>query len=150
MGMTVFLIVCIFAFDIKVSAIISKIPLLSSIIDTKVLQEFEAINEQDEFYRAMMGEDTLPTEPPKNASGSSTVSSDTPSTTANPASKVSSKPIAIPKTIKSLIPERVKIENMEVQNISSTEKLFKIKLDNGAVRYVEVKKESGKYEIVGK
>jgi hypothetical protein len=53
---TIFLIICIFAFDVKVSAIVSKIPLLSSIIDTKILKEFEAINEQDEFYRAMMGE----------------------------------------------------------------------------------------------
>lgn len=53
---TAFLIICIFAFNIKASAVISKIPLLSSIIDTKILKEFEAINEQDEFYRAMMGE----------------------------------------------------------------------------------------------
>lgn len=55
-GFTVFLVVCIFVFDVKVSKIVEKIPLLSSVIDTKILEEFEAINEDDEFYRVAMSD----------------------------------------------------------------------------------------------
>jgi hypothetical protein len=60
-------------------------------------------------------------------------------------SETSDKSISIPKKIQSILPEKAKIENMGVQNISPTEKLFKITLDSWAIRYVQVKKESGKY-----
>lgn len=55
-GITGFLIITIFVFDVKVSKIIEKIPILSSIIDTQVLADFEAINEKDEFYQALISE----------------------------------------------------------------------------------------------
>ena len=71
-----------------------------------------------------------------------------------PASEVTTKPIpkdiSIPKVIQNTLPEKAKIENMAVQNISPTEKLFKITLDNGVTRYVQVKKESERYLITGK
>lgn len=69
-GITSFLIITIFVFDIKVSAIIKKIPVLSSIINTQVLADFEAINEKDEFYKALISED-IDTSSSKSSSSSS-------------------------------------------------------------------------------
>lgn len=109
-----------------------KIPILSSIIDTKMLKEFEAINEQDEFYQAMMKD-----------SGASVPLDEA---TENP----SLKNIPIPQAIQNILPKKAKIEDMAVQNISPTERLFKVTLDNGAIRYIQVKKENGKYVIAGK
>lgn len=56
----------------------------------------------------------------------------------------------IPKAIQNILPENAKIEDVTVRNISSTEKLFKITLDSGIIRYIQVKREDGKYVIVGK
>ena len=147
---TAFLVICIFVFDIKVSAIVQKIPILSSIIDTKILEEFEAINEQDEFYQAMMSDSGKPSSWPSgtsdNKEGENIVTV--------PASEISAKPplkdIPIPKAIQNILPENAKIEDVTVRNISSTEKLFKITLDSGIIRYIQVKREDGKYVIVGK
>jgi len=148
---TIFLIICIFVFDIKVSAIVQKIPILSSIIDSKMLKEFEAINEQDEFYQVMMSDywttSLWQTDISLNNNKGENI-------TIVPASEVTTKPIpkdiSIPKVIQNTLPEKAKIENMAVQNISPTEKLFKITLDNGVTRYVQVKKESERYLITGK
>lgn len=137
---TTFLIICIFMFDVKVSAIIQKIPLLSSIIDTKILEDFEAINERDEFYKAMMNTPV--------ASSLSNGSMDTskkeeeaivvPSSEITPALSVN---IPIPKAIQNLLPPGAKIGDMTVRNVSPTERLFKITLDSGVIRYIQVRKE---------
>ena len=140
-------------FDIKVSQIVQKIPLLSSIIDTKLLEEFEAINEQDEFYQAMMSDSWSPSV----ASSNTNISDNTGENVVTvPVSEVENDPPeeTIPKdtrkAIQNILPERAKIENILVQKVSPTEKLFKIILDNGMVRYVQVKKESEKYMIEGR
>lgn len=49
-----------------------------------------------------------------------------------------------------MLPEKAKIESMVVKNISPTERLFKITLDTGVIRYVQVKKESENYVIEGR
>jgi len=46
----------IFAFDIKVSAYISKMPILSSIINTETLEKFEEINANDDMYKEVQKE----------------------------------------------------------------------------------------------
>lgn len=143
-SITGILILSIFVFDIKVSKVIGKIPLLSSVINTKILEEFEAINTNDEFYQAMMSD----------SEGSHiTYNKETESTTI-PVSEVITKPIpkdiAIPKAIQDILPEKAKIADVAVRNVSPTEKLFKITLDNGVIRYVQVKKESEKYIIEAK
>lgn len=150
---TAFLVICILVFDIKVSQIVQKIPLLSSIIDTKLLEEFEAINEQDEFYQAMMSDSWSPSV----ASSNTNISDNTGENVVTvPVSEVENDPPeeTIPKdtrkAIQNILPERAKIENILVQKVSPTEKLFKIILDNGMVRYVQVKKESEKYMIEGR
>jgi hypothetical protein len=150
---TAFLVVCILVFNVKVSQIIQKIPILSSVIDTKILEEFEAINEGDEFYQALMSdnnsaiapESTIDTSQDKKTEGTN-ISNVPPENTTKPIFK----DVPIPKAIQNILPAKAKIENMVVRNISPTEKLFKITLDNGITRYVQVKKESGMYEIVGK
>lgn len=148
-SITVFLVICIFTFDIKVSGIIQKIPILSSVIDTKILKEFEAINEHDEFYRAMMSDSGTSSRWQNNSSDDKEAENIT-----VPVSEVTTKPIAknisIPKAIQNILPEKAKIEDVAVQNISPTEKLFKITLDSGMIRYIQVKKEDGNYIIVGK
>jgi hypothetical protein len=48
-----FCILIIFAFDIKLSKFISKIPLLNSVIDSTILETFEKVNENDEFYKSL-------------------------------------------------------------------------------------------------
>ncbi|MDD2516430.1 MAG: hypothetical protein PHF46_00335 [Candidatus Gracilibacteria bacterium] len=52
-GITFILIILIFAFDIKVSQIIKSIPLLSSIINVEVIEQFEKLNENDEDYKTI-------------------------------------------------------------------------------------------------
>jgi len=49
-AITWILIIGTFMFDIKFSKIINEIPLLWSIINTEILEEFENINEKDEYY----------------------------------------------------------------------------------------------------
>lgn len=146
--LTSLLIVFIFVFDVKVSAIVRKIPILSSVIDTKMLEEFEAINEQDEFYQAIMkdadGEEykSEPDTAPNTTSGKVLSPDVLPSA-------MPFKDAPVPKAIKNLLPAKAKIENMAVRNISATEKLFRVTLDNGMVRYIQVRKEGGKYVISG-
>ncbi|MDD5377362.1 MAG: hypothetical protein PHH16_04605 [Candidatus Gracilibacteria bacterium] len=149
-GITGVLILSIFVFNIKVSKIIDGIPLLNSVINTKILAEFEAINTQDAFYQAMMSDSGAS---PEGSSSSSDMQEGGKSTII-PASAVIIKPapknIPIPSAIQNILPEKTKIEDVTVQNISPTEKLFKINLDNGATRYIQVKKEGGNYVIAGK
>ncbi|MDD5197784.1 MAG: hypothetical protein PHN60_02895 [Candidatus Gracilibacteria bacterium] len=148
-GTTTFLIICIFAFNIKVSAIVQKIPILSSIIDTSILKEFEAINTNDEFYQAMMSDSGTPSSGLTNAAGNREYESTT-VPVSEIAAKLVPKNIVIPKAIQNILPEKAKIEDMTVQNISPTEKLFKITLDTGVTRYVQVKRESENYIIEGR
>lgn len=161
-GITSFLIITIFVFDIKVSKIIEKIPILSSIIDTQVLADFEAINEKDEFYQAMMSQnisgslESLPSDekisvPVETASGKDNTTED--SEMKQPdrvTTNATSKPrLPIPDVLKRTIPRGVKIADIKVRSVSTLEKLFRITLDNGDVQYINVKKYDGKYQIVG-
>jgi hypothetical protein len=43
--------VAIFVFDIKISKTLEQLPLLSSIIDTDIIETFETLNETDEYYQ---------------------------------------------------------------------------------------------------
>lgn len=49
-------LILIFVFDIKVSSYIEKLPILSSVIDTDTLEQFEDINESDDFYQSILQE----------------------------------------------------------------------------------------------
>lgn len=57
---------------------------------------------------------------------------------------------SVPKVLYSVLPDKSKIENIVVRTISPVEKLFKITLDGGTVRYIQVKKENEKYVIANK
>lgn len=149
LGITVFLVVCIFTFDIKVSKVIQKIPILSSVIDTKILEDFEAINEHDEFYRAMMSssQESSPTAVVTGAVEENGMHSIPDSVTT---SQSRLRDTAIPSAIQNILPIRAKINDMGVQNISPTKKLFRLTLSDGSVRYIQVSKEDGLYSVVGK
>gem|GEM_PF-5448644 len=160
-GITSFLIVTIFVFDIKVSKIIEKIPILSSIIDTQVLADFEAINEQDEFYQAMMSQnisgslgsfssDEKVVTPTETASGKNNTMEDSEVKQTDKVTSATNKPrLPIPDFLKRTVPRGVKIADIKVQTVSAIEKLFRITLDNGDVQYVNVKKSDNKYQIIG-
>lgn len=163
LGITTFLIVCIFIFDIKVSKIIEKIPILSSIIDTQVLKDFEAINEKDEFYRALMTEDSsvlsqeisLPSSEQvgsilqTNSGLISSFKNNEEKQTSATLDVTTKNSLPIPNFLKKILPWGVKIADIKVRSVSNVEKLFRITLDNGDTRYINVKKYDGKYEIGG-
>lgn len=50
---TSILVIFISIFDIQISGFIKNIPLLNSIINTEVLESFENVNENDEFYQKL-------------------------------------------------------------------------------------------------
>jgi hypothetical protein len=50
---TAILTIMIFAFDIKVTAYLDKLPLVSSIVDIDLLKQFENVNENDDYYKQM-------------------------------------------------------------------------------------------------
>lgn len=141
MAATIFLVIIIFIFDIRVSKIIQRIPLLSSVIDTKVLEEFETINENDEFYRALMKENDILSRPIPNFPITSSGNMGTNSGYDSP---------FVPDAIESILPEGARIRDIHVRPISTSEKLFRITLDTGEVRYVQVRKDDGKWDIIGK
>lgn len=53
---TIVFIGLIFIFDIKISWIIKNIPILNSIINTDILEAFEEVNKNDEFYKNLSSE----------------------------------------------------------------------------------------------
>ena len=142
-GITILLIICVFVFDIRVSKVIQKIPLLSSIIDTKLLEEFEAINEQDDFYTSV-------TQAPVVLDFSQDVSSTSPQNDIIPINASWWVAKVFPQVIHDILPKDTKVENVAVRNIAPLEKLFKISLDGGKIQYIQVKKENDKYIIVNK
>ena len=56
LSLTWICIIMIFVFDIKVSAYLAKLPLISSIIDTDLLKQFEDVNDNDEYYKQIKNE----------------------------------------------------------------------------------------------
>lgn len=50
---TSILVIIISIFDIQISGFIKNIPLLNSIINTELLESFEDVNENDEFYKKL-------------------------------------------------------------------------------------------------
>lgn len=165
-GITSFLIITIFVFDIKVSKIIEKIPILSSIIDTQVLADFEAINEKDEFYQALMSQNISSSAPMSLSNNESEIwtasmpvetSSGKDNTIRDGEAKQPDKVVTaankshlpIPEFLKRAVPRGVKIADIKVRSVSTLEKLFRITLDNGDVQYINVKKYDGKYQIIG-
>jgi len=56
---TSILVILISIFDIQISGIIKNIPLLNSIINTEVLETFENVNENDEFYKKLSAKMSL-------------------------------------------------------------------------------------------
>jgi hypothetical protein len=116
------------------SKVIRKIPILNSVLDTKILEEFEAINEHDDFYQAMIHNDQeLSTESHVGDVKNSTA-----------------KNILVPKNLQKIFPPDSKIQEISVQNISESKKLFKITLSDESTRYIQASKENGIYSIIEK
>lgn len=174
-GITGFLIITIFIFDIKVSKIIEKIPILSSIIDTQVLADFEAINEKDEFYKALISKDidtsssiSSPSSSKQDETttipeitsgwidfGSDSIndsikwsSASTETEYPEPAAIETKRSFPIPQFLKKELPRGAQIVDIKVRAISAIEKMFRIELSDGGIRDIKVKKYDGKYQIV--
>ena len=50
---TAICVIAIFVFDIKISDSLSKMPLVSSVINTDILKAFEDVNENDDYYKEL-------------------------------------------------------------------------------------------------
>lgn len=121
--LTVFCLILIFWFDIKVSGYISKLPILSSIIDTDTLEQFEEINASDDFYQWLLQEFNSSI----NSSGSSS------SSVVNwEAQKMNSNIL----------------KDVKVRKISANERIFRVKWPDWTEQFVTVKKwADGKLQI---
>lgn len=121
--LTVFCLILIFWFDVKVSGYIAKLPILSSIIDTDTLEQFEEINANDDFYQWLLQE--------FNSSIGSSDSSN--SSVANWESQKINSSI---------------LKDIKVRKVSATEKIFRVKWPDWTEQFITVKRwTDGKLQI---
>ncbi len=122
--LTVLCVIIIFAFDIKISKFISKIPLLSSVIDTSILETFEEVNKNDEFYKSMK---TVIDNPRVNLNQKENI-------------KFGESPsILLEQQDISTVWQTIR--DIKVKNVSTNEKIFKIDLENWKQKFVTVIKD---------
>lgn len=131
-SLTLLLILAIFVFDIKVSEYIKNIPLLSSIINTEILESFEKINENDEFYKEIK----------KKLKLERVVNIDRKDQWSGLMDfwflwfENNNSPAQVINSSKSWL----NINDIKVKNISQNEKIFRIILQNWEQRFIKVTK----------
>lgn len=125
-SLTVMLMFMIFVFDIKVSNFVSKIPLISSILDIDLLKSFEEVNINDEYFQELsqnfwvnMG----------NVVNNSWQIED---------NQVIFK--YLNDNVEKVVTPRLWEFEIKVKNVSDTEKIFRLKKDNWEVEYITIKK----------
>lgn len=136
-GFTLFLIILILVFNVRVSSFIESIPLLSSVINTTVLKEFEDVSTNDDYYQALAGsmERTI------GRDNTANTSNDTPNSIVNIRDNSGSYLAALPYP-------KDDIQKVQVKVMAPEKKLFRIILKTGEIRYVTVEKGSdGKYTV---
>lgn len=119
-------LILIFWFNVKVSEYISKLPILSSIIDTETLEQFEAVNEDDDFYKWVMQEfESI------NSSDSVVNSEDKDSSV---------------KIVEKIDPTILK--DMKVRKVNENERIFRVKWADWVEQFITVKKlANGKLQV---
>ncbi|EKE26110.1 MAG: hypothetical protein ACD_4C00435G0002 [uncultured bacterium (gcode 4)] len=135
-GITLVLILAIFVFDVKVSEYIKKIPLLTSIVNTDILEAFEKVNDNDEFYKEIKKELKINDLSDKRwTSEIQGISFGENNDSMNP-SKIISRKLWL------------NIEDIKVKNISPNEKLFRMTFQNWEQRFIKVLKgEDGRFRV---
>ena len=136
-SITIILILLIFVFDIKVSGYIKKIPLLSSVINTDILEKFEQVNENDAFYKQIKKELKINKSTAQDSTNDEVkwILQDF-----NIFGKNESNTINSSKNVSSF-KNGLNVIDIVVRNINSNEKIFRITLENWEQKFINVLKD---------
>ncbi|MDD2486839.1 MAG: hypothetical protein PHS92_00510 [Candidatus Gracilibacteria bacterium] len=139
---TTILICLVLIFDIKLSEYIKKIPLLSSIINTEVLESFEKVNEKDEFYKEVKSKLNI-----NNAKDKKIDFNESNLKDYNIYEFIENNNKMINSTSQ-INQENPSISDIKVRNISPNEKIFRLDLNNGEQKFIKViRDQQGKLRI---